>query len=59
MKRNHALQIVPDPLEIGPERDPAACLRRASELLALGGLADAAYFTRKAAEIIEAKKRAH
>jgi len=58
MTQNHALRIAPVPLD-EPERDPAACLRRASEYLALGGLAEAARLTRLAAEIIERKQRAH
>ena len=58
MKLNHALRTLPEPQETPKDRDPAACLRRASEYLALGGLAEAARYTRMAAEIIE-KKRAH
>ena len=58
MTQKNALRIDPVPIETQPDRDPAACLRRASELLALGGLAEAARYTRMAAEIIE-KKRAH
>lgn len=41
------------------ERDPEACLRRASEYLELGGLQDAAYWTRLAADAIAEKKRGH
>jgi hypothetical protein len=42
-----------------PERDPEACLRRASDLLEQGGLADAAFWTRLAAEAIGENKRRH
>lgn len=59
MTKNHALRILPDLLEIAPERDPAACLRRAGDYLALGGLAEAAHYTRLAAEAIEQRKRRH
>jgi len=58
MKLNHAPRITPKPQALPPERDPAACMRRASAYLALGGLAEAARYTRMASEIIE-KKRAH
>lgn len=42
-----------------PERDPELCLRRASEYLELGGLKDAAFWTRMAADYIAEKKRGH
>jgi hypothetical protein len=58
MTRKHTLRIDPEPHETSPDRDPAACLRRASEYLALGGLAEAAHYTRLAAQLIE-KKQAH
>jgi hypothetical protein len=57
MKTNHALRIDPELPEPRPERDPAACLRRASAYLELGGLAEAARYTRMAAEIIEKKQQ--
>ena len=42
-----------------PDRDPELCLRRASEYLELGGLKDAAFWTRMAADYIADKKRGH
>ncbi len=51
--------LLREPVAYEPERDPAACLRRASESLALGGLAEAARLTALAADIIEKQKRAH
>ena len=42
-----------------PERDPELCLRRASEYRELGGLKDAAFWTRMAADYIAEKKRGH
>jgi len=57
MSRKRALRIAPLPALL--ERDPAACLRHASEYLAQGGLADAARLTALAAQIIEQQKRAH
>jgi hypothetical protein len=45
--------------EIQPARDPEACLRRASDLLEEGGLKDAAFWTRLAADYIAEKRREH
>jgi hypothetical protein len=45
--------------DIQPERDPEACLRRASDLLEEGGLKDAAFWTRLAADYIAEKKQGH
>ena len=42
-----------------PARDPELCLRRASEYLELGGLKEAAYWTRLAADAVAEKKRGH
>ena len=39
--------------------DPEACLRRASDLLEEGGLKDAAFWTRLAADYIAEKKQGH
>jgi len=44
---------------IPSQRDPEACLRRASAYLELGGLKDAARWTRLAANAIAEKKRGH
>ena len=41
------------------EHDPELCLRRASEYLELGGLKEAATWTRRAADAIAEKKRQH
>lgn len=45
--------------DLQPERDPEACLRRASDLLEEGGLKDAAFWTRLAADYIAEKKQGH
>jgi hypothetical protein len=39
--------------------DPEACLRRASDLLEEGGLKDAAFWTRLAADYIAEKRNRH
>ena len=44
---------------VPPEHDSEACLRRAAAYLELGGLKDAAYWTRRAADAIAEKKRGH
>lgn len=44
---------------IKPGRDPEASLRRAAACLEKGGLKEAAYWTRLAADAIAEKKRGH
>jgi hypothetical protein len=59
MSQNRALYFDIDPIEVLPDRDPAACLREAARALAMGGLDEAARYARMAAEVMDAHKRAH
>jgi hypothetical protein len=47
------------PLAPIPARDPEASLRRAADCLEQGGLKEAAYWTRLAADAVAAHKRGH
>jgi hypothetical protein len=42
-----------------PARDPEASLRRAADYLEQGGLKEAAYWTRLAADALAERKRGH
>jgi hypothetical protein len=55
-QRNFA-RVAPQPRDVQPGRDPELCLRRAAECLEEGGLKDAAFWTRMAADYIAEKKR--
>lgn len=55
MRPSRALAALPPQ----PERDPELCLRRAAEYLELGGLKDAAFWARMAADAMAEKKRGH
>jgi len=59
MTSKRAVQFDSEPSGPMPQRDPAECLRLAAKALSMGGLEDAARYTRMAAEIIDAHKRAH
>jgi hypothetical protein len=57
MSRQQARIMAVPPIQ--PARDPEASLRRASALLGEGGLKEAAYWTRLAADAVAEKKRGH
>jgi hypothetical protein len=57
MSRQQARIMAVPPIQ--PARDPEASLRRASALLEEGGLKEAAYWTRLAADAVAEKKRGH
>lgn len=54
MPPSRDLRRLPEPQ---PGRDPELCLRRAADYLEQGGLKDAAFWTRMAADAIAERKR--
>ena len=59
MPQNRSARLFATPPASQPERDSELCLRRASEYLEQGGLKEAAYWTRLAADAIAERKRGH